>query len=723
MSKLSLDKAIQKIQHIDGVSSSNCKQFLCLLFENCPYAKRVQFVEELFGCQEVSVVDLIDVLCTYVKNWSESAQHVKNSRVSFVEKLFASKGGEFVRLYPKMFSNHINRLSEMCENPKKVLEIVLDTIVYEGLELEGDSLLQLAIITEQVWRPKAALDSFNKFLSEAISDCGCCHGTGPGRMSHIQRQNEESVFADIVWHLLGDCDTYIRWRAARSIRDLLDVGLIQDVDRLLDRFDKQCNPALDSEAKPFAWQNAQQWLLMGLSRASIHHGEYMRSIKPRLEKLKQRSDLHVINRRHITRCLNNIDGTGSTSTELEELGNDNIVPVDKGNEIHTQRNEENWYREFNLGYEFEKEEVSNLARTFGITFGEAKQRVAYEVTEKCPGVKSIFDLPDSVGMYHEIEHQKENYRTHILRHALLHAATKLMRSNRFISSTIDQKPCAARIADLLRESDVSFDDGSWLSDHKDRVPNHARQRILGEVCHNSEAPIGQEELFQKFGAANDSDDGCFPIYGSWTSPDGVTVYFFAASANVKGALEHCVKLSRLSYFDLFLPQFGRDGRQDRMFKGVQTRPIIWVPERLPVGIDNGEESAVQHVKNRPRLGASLTRALQLIPDRCERNWYDCNGRLALKSQVWGQWQSCIRSPSGRVQDGGAMLWADSEWLEETLLRHSRSLIYEFGFEKYRDSSGIHRTPGLHQIYVGLKLSGKPLKLWFAEEASHTWFKS
>ena len=53
--------------------------------------------------------------------------------------------------------------------------------------------------------------------------------------------------------------------------------------------------------------------------------------------------------------------------------------------------------------------------------------------------------------------------------------------------------------EFLRDEDVSFEDGSWLSDHKDRVPGPAREHLLGERKDNQETLVDKQALFQKVG--------------------------------------------------------------------------------------------------------------------------------------------------------------------------------------------------------------------------------
>ena len=81
----------------------------------------------------------------------------------------------------------------------------------------------------------------------------------------------------------------------------MSLGLTADIEQLIELFDTENNGALASEDHYFCILNAQQWLLMGLSRTALHYGEQLLPLVPTLERLALRDELHAVNRIHI--CL------------------------------------------------------------------------------------------------------------------------------------------------------------------------------------------------------------------------------------------------------------------------------------------------------------------------------------------------------------------------------------------------------------------------------------
>lgn len=87
---------------------------------------------------------------------------------------------------------------------------------------------------------------------------------------------------------------------------------------------------------------------------------------------------------------------------------------------------------------------------------------------------------------------------------------------------------------------------------------------------------------------------------------------------------------------------------DRYTADNPFNPLIWEPEKYPIGVDESEERAARVAKARPKLGLSLNKLLGLASDDDERLWHDHINRLVLKSGVWGEWR---QEPDARVNIG------------------------------------------------------------------------
>ncbi len=714
----SLDEAIQGIHAIDGMPFGSRKRLFDEIQKTCPYEKRIRFLEALCESAEIEFDNALDLMIECVEAWGESTAHVKNGVLSLIKKLFAFKGSELFNLRYSGISREVYRLSKLCGNPQFVLQTVLETIAKERVELGGDEWLQITTSLSCYTKPSTALAAFEELLSSSAAKVGDEVGEGAYRDAFAGKADEVDVIADVLWHLLGDSDAFVRWSAARSLSSMLDLGLTEDVGRLFDRFDVDEISSLLSDEHHFAFLNAQQWLLMGLARAALHHGDKLMPLKPKIVELAERDDLHALNKLHLARCLRHIEGGKPMSPELTQLWNEVWIPPHGIVERDGSPNNQDRRTNFDFDYEFDQHKVTGLARLFWISKNEASDCIADEVIKRWPGSKSMSDFPGGIQYRHDDDDRFETYREHIQRHARLHAATTLVKSSPVARSVYDwegRNPWQ----EFLEHGDVSFEDGSWLSDHKDRVPAQAREHLLGERKGNQETLVDQQALLQKVGFPADTKDRFLPLYGYWSSPDGVRVSLSSALIKERGAVGQCAAFSKSPDHDLWLPRFGSDGRVDRYAKKTPFVPLIWNPEKYPIGIDRGDEWAARGAIERTRLGLAITRILGLAPDKDQQQWHDSNGALALNSEVWGEWKIDPDVRRGKYQDEGSLLWAERDWIDGMLKSCRRSLIIKLGFSKYKSSKSYDDSSGVRELYVGLKRNGEDPRFWFAKKASKT----
>ena len=715
---LSLDEALQEIERSDAPQFSHRQRLFEEILKSCPYDKRATFVKAICESTELRFDSALDLIIECVEAWADSTAHLKENIREVISKLFAFKGSTLFDLRYSGISRQIHRLSTLCDDSGFVLISVLETIAKERIQLGGDEWLQIATSLCNHVTPAVALEAFEDLLASSSAQIGDEIGEGQYLPNFSGATTEGDVVADIIWHLLGDDDAFVRWSAARSIKGMLDLDLIEDVERLLDRFDLAETGSLASENHHFAYLNAQQWLLMGLARAALHHAEKLTPLKSRLESLLKRSDFHVVNKLHLARCLTLMEGGKPLSPELGALSDEVNMPphgvaVRNSYPAHTVR-----VRDFNFDYEFNKYKVSSLARLFGISDNEASDSIAEEILKRWPNATSMSDFPGPE-RWHGSDDRFESYREHVQRHALLHAVTTLAKSHPVVRSSYESAELNPW-QEWIRENDVSFKDGSWLADHKDQVPAQAREDLLGKRVGNQETLVDRDALLRKIGFLQGSEIGFQPLYGYWKSRDGVDVHFVSALIKQRGAVGQCTELSKAPDHDLWLPMFTSDGFLDRFNKKERPfAPMIWKPETYTIGIDQSDEWAARGAIARPRLGKAICRKLALTADAESKRWYNRDGETVLKNQVWGEWRPDQDVRNHHNQDEGAILWAESTALDSALDSCKQSLVYLLSFSKYKSSRDYDDSSGVKEIYVGLKSSGKPTRFWHAKKASET----
>jgi len=712
----SIDKALKTIEADDKLRYDARQRFIAGLRASCPYAKRLDFLFAVCDAVEVNLTQSLDILAECFAAWSGSSTHLVSNAKALVERLFECKSAE---LFEDQFSNiarGIRQLSDLCSDKRFVLRLVLRKIAADEVELDGDEWLQLATALCDVTSGRAGLDALELLLSGPASRIADEIGEGPLRPEQAIGGGEVEFIADVIWHLLGEDDAYVRWTVARGLNTLVELGLSDDLNLLLDRFDQREVPALASTDRKLSFQNSQQWLLMGLARAALRHGQAMWTLRPKLLILAQRSDLHVIDKVHVARCLGHISKGGERDTELEALLDEidqpqcGIVTSDSLPSVTKPTSG------FRFDYEFSKSEVSTLAHLFNVSQATIEDAIAAEITRRWPEATSLDFFLGRERYRWDLGDRYEFYREHIQRHALLNAATSLSKTLAVVVRSYETGDGSPWL-EWRDRYDVTFDDGSWLSDRKDPVPKQAKEDLLAKRIGQQETLQHQQTVLRKLGFVDTAVDALIPLYGRWSSPDGVSVIITSALTERKGAIGRCSELSKQPSHDFWLPEFWDGGYYDHRYRRASPfAPVIWAPETHSLGIDEGDEIAAKGPGGRPRLGIDLTKSLELVNEPDSVDWRTPDGHFALRSQVWGSWKPDPDSRSRRHEDG-EILWASPNWLAATLSTLNRRLVFTVTLRKYRSSRDYDTSSGVKSALVGLRIDDGTLRLWRAKKAS------
>ncbi|MCO4887918.1 NACHT domain-containing protein [Cupriavidus sp. WGtm5] len=713
----SIDKAIRNIQADDKLDYAALQRFIVGLHASCPYPKRLAFLFAVCDAVELNLTQSLDIIAERFAAWAGSSTHLVSNAKALVERLFECKGAELFEGQFTDIARSIRQLSDFCSDKRFVLQLVLRKVAADEVELDGDEWLQLATALCDVASGQSGLESLELLLSGPASRIADEMGEGAFRPEQAIDQTEVGFIADVIWHLLGEDDGYIRWSVARGLNTLVELGLSDDIGLLLERFDQREVAALASKDRKLSFQNSQQWLLMGLARAALHDGKIMGVIRPKLLALAQRSDLHVIHKIHVARCLRHVSSGRESHGELEALLKEINQPP-RGIVISdTYPPAAKPTSGFRFDYEFTKSEISTLAHLFNVPQAMVEDTIAAEITRRWPEATSL-DFFDGRKRYEwDRGDRYEFYREHIQRHALLNAATSLSKTLPVVVRSYEANGGSPWL-EWRDRFDITFDDGSWLSDRKDPVPQQAKENLLGERDGPHETLQDQQTVLQKLGFVDTAVDALLPLYGRWSSPDGVTVSITSALTERKGAIGRCIALAKQPSHDFWLPEFWDQGYYDHTYRQESPfGPLIWAPETHSLGIDVGDEIAAEGPGGRPRLGIDLTKSLELTNEPNSGDWRTADGSLALRSQVWGSWKPDPDNRRNRRHEDGEILWASPDWLSATLSALNRRLVFTMKLWKYRSSRDYDPSSGVKSVLVGLRDDDGILRLWHAKKAS------
>lgn len=710
-----IDKAIRAVREDRQFMFNAAKQIIERLRIECPYNKRFEFINLLAELVELDFDDTVEAVITSIESWEDSSAIISSSRKEFVRRIFETKGSELFELSYTGILREIKRLIDFCDDSDFVLHLVLDTVAKEKIELTGDEWLQLATSLCPYASSEANKEALEDLLSGPAARIGDEIGEGPFKEAFAPSENQSSMLAKITWHLLGSEDAFVRWTAARSIKALADLGLHEDLKTLLDCFDITQIDSLVSEESGTSFLNSQQWLLMGLARACFHHGYSLSFLGSRLEKLADRYDLHAINKIHVLRCLKHIYDPSILPSQIKKLELEIYTPAKGYVEQGAWPKPVESKTGFRFDYEFNKHEVSGLGWLFGISEGEARDAIAGEIQKRWPEATDMSYFRGQERFYQTQSERYESYRESVQRHALLNAATKLARTRPLIRSSYEALDWCPWI-DWLQRYDITSNNGLWLTDRKDNVPEQAKVHFIARSKGN-ETLEDDDRLLRKIGVLVGAAEPFLPIHASWRSVDGVSVRVTSALASKKGIIGRCKAFSQEPEHDIWLPSFGSDGEPDRRMRKSDFNPLIWDPEIYSNGVDSGDEFATRYAVERARLGKDLTKRLELEPDCDYREWFARDGSLALRSQVWGQWRPEPSDNRNWFQDDGMVLWASTGWLDSALETLNQTLVLHIDFYRYKSYRGHEDTPGLRATFIGLRKHDGTFRVWKAKQAS------
>jgi hypothetical protein len=712
----SIDEALRSIKADDRLDHTSRQSFIAGARASCPYPRRLAFLFAVCDAVELKFSQSLDIIVECFATWSGSSTHLVSNVRALAQRLFECKGVELFEGRFRDIARSIRQLSGLSNDKHFVLQLVLRKVAADEVELDGDDWLQLATALCNVASDQAGLDALELLLSGPATRIADEIGEGPFRLVQAVDQNEAEFVADVIWHLLGEDDGYIRWTVARGLNTLVELGLNDDISLLLDRFDQREVEALASNDQKLSFQNSQQWLLMGLARAALRHGQIMGSLRPKLLALAKRSDLHVINKLQIARCLRHIVSGKESDAELDALLEEINQPPCGIVSSKTYPPHAKSTSGFHFEYDFAKSEISTVAHLFNVPQAIVEDAMAAEITHRWPEATSLDSFPGRDRYEWSRDDRYELYREHIQRHALLNAATSLSKSLPVVVRSYDADGSSPWL-EWRNRYDVTFDDGSWLSDRKDAVPQQAKENLLGERVGQQETLLDLPTVLRKLGLM-DTVDALIPLYGYWSSPDNVTVSITSALTERKGAIGRCMAFAKQPSHDLWLPEFWDQGYYDRRYrKNSPFAPLVWAPETNSLGIDLGDEIAAKGPAGRPRLGIDLTTSLELVNESNGGDWHAPDGSLALRSQVWGSWTPDSDSRQHRRRDDGEILWASPDWLAATLSTLSQRLVFTVTLWKYRSSRDYDPSSGVKSVVVGLRLEDATLRLWQAKHAS------
>ena len=692
------------------------EKFMDALVARCPVKDRLGFARAMCKIQNLRFNDASERVIENIKIWSKSSLYFSKNRNEFVKLLFDFKGSSLFEPRYIGIANQVGTLISFCNDSEFVLQQVVNTVAREHLELTGNDWLGLSNCLCKIAAPSTGLTALEDLLSGPFANIADEIGEGIYKQEFKAPTSETEFVTDIFWHLLGNIDTFVRWNTARAILTLTELELFDEIESLLDRIGSNKNPRLISKQIEHSSLNATQWLFIGLARATHYQPQKLKFLTPKLNKLFDSNNLHIINKILLTRCLKNLH---AQSVEIDKTMTELLTPPMGCIEANDRPPFEKPKLNFRFDYDFEKNEISNLASLFNISKGEASDSISNEILKDWPDASDMNYFTGEYAYPRGTDEKTESYREHIQRHALLLAATKLSLKYPVIRSSYDSED-STPWANWIDKYDLGFKNGSWLSDHKNPLPKCTGEFLLNskKSKNNNEMLYDLKELLTKLGLKTSNTNGLIPIYANWKSPDGVSVRITSALTNSSGAIRRCKEMSSLPNHELWLPVMDQTEslRNHHKIEGIS--PWIIVPEHYPIGIDNGDEYSALGARNRPQIGAKFTTNLSFLQNNEGTTWLNPKGEVILRSIIWGGWEN---NRDGWGQNDGEILLANPEWIRTYFSGTKQSLIYYIKLIKRKSRDSYEDNENIRKVIIGLQTKNSELRFWNAKNSTNTHF--
>lgn len=675
---------------------SRFEVFFEVLREKTPLAERWCHLEAVAKLTTIDLTWRLEAIEKAIEVWRASSASIEAGRHELAELIATNNALELIeRDYG--FGREWQLLCSIAGGATKALsQALVSQLAVAHESVSGSTWFCVCDLLLPFGRADTGREALVRLLNNPATAFADEIGQGMPDWDYLPPQTEPELVSALIWHFLGETSAFSRWRAARSLGHLAQLGLQDELLRLASNVRTPDQRSLSPEKLKFSWQNAKQWLLLGVGRAAIDCPQELRAFIPPMVGVVGDPEEHALYKKLAARallCLLDADEAlpVTDKSSLLTCWKPDREPVDF-NELGRLGIEEQADDLFHFEYEFSKQEIRPFSQLFGLTEVEAEALVSREIERWEPGAESYYDLPQ-YGVPRHPEFRRgdelfEPYPAQLSRHAVIQAATRLGQTRPCGKGSWN--PGASHPWDSwIEDYDISRDDGLWLADVTDLRP-------LDTLQEASVRRDGKDFLVEKSAILSLLGVGTalgvtptVPIYGFWASVDDVSIRVESALLRRWGSIKISNAFRRLERFDRWvgtydpdeLPSFGLKSEADTIREAFE--PWILEDDFYPQ-IDQYDRYASKNATKRPKLKPSLERDLGLVRSEAfGRTWSTKAGQIAYTSEAWGGYRNEGRDVH---RDDGARLMANSGWLQNVLAERDQSLLIQISLSKYIQAS-------------------------------------
>lgn len=447
-------------------------------------AQRLAFVRAVAKANSATLSEKLGALAPYLPGWAALSAALNEALPQIALELAGRHASELAGHSWESARGWRELLTTFRADRTALTAKVIASLGPTATEVSGDSWIGLAVHLA----PAIASDPFrlglNRYLLLAGAKIPEEVGDGPWHEDLDGSGDPIELTAKLIWVRLGNFQARARWRASHAIRQLARAGRFDVIDKVVEQFGVETPRAFISPKFPFFVMHARLWLLIALARIARDYPEQVGKHRDLLECVAFNPEFpHVAMRSYAAKALREIVPTLPARDQAgwrDRLATVNASPfplsTGKPQKQHryASRPEGNPapVNEFHLEYEFNKDEVSDLAALFDLTDWEISDRITRWVRTWDADVSGMYACERigggdyHAGSWSNGPPETERNGGYLGWHAFMLVAGELLASLPLTKHRWKDDAWA----DFLQEISLTRPDGLWLSDATDLYP-------------------------------------------------------------------------------------------------------------------------------------------------------------------------------------------------------------------------------------------------------------
>lgn len=661
-----------------------------------------------------------DAILAALAKWDSPS--VNSWRTNSLPKVIVERFAGLMVMYGWSRYLHLSDLLTATRlSDARKLDILAEALEMTSLSLGSRSLFLISKQMAALLKPKDAWLIFDWYLQRITARVSLDETAL--KETDIPSDIDQAL-GRLLFALMSDIDTRIRWRAAHTVRRLAKLGADDGIAVLFAQYPRKRDDAFRDPASPYYWLAARLWTVM--SAARIAHeapGSLVNVHKAILDIALDNDFPHFTVREYAKSALITLHESSAAkldATTLERIRRINATPFPLDQRKEHNAPHLNWDDRkggrFDFGYDTLEHVLTPLLRFFvGLSKDELLSRLEFWLVDQweAPEKANHWDREPRKGRYNEnrwgLHHSDKGSMPIVERHGYYLESNAVLC---VVGEMLQKYPLWQREGESWGSLEYWAQKLQltvppvWVADFRDPKPLEDQLWLAGGGDDDRwVSRISQKEFVSALFKDNGMDKSVVTVEGSWTSgfpTREVRATLSSALVNpaTAGALSRSLGMRDRRQWAYHLPDADSDHEYEERFKEMPYKLVGWLTEvRNEEGIDfkdtlrNGTKGPTKSP------GQSVLTELGLIADvQPAKAWKKLDsGKVVVRETVWADFPERYdddRSYRQReTKSEGSRLQIDTDVLMSFLEKQQMSLIVGVHFERRLEEEYGERYDG------------------------------